>query len=205
MEAIQERKTNSIEIVKQLYLDSQSKAVAQMLDIVCQTYSGIELTPGLVSFWKEALKDLSPMQIREGLLLYMKSERGSFKPTPADIIGNAPEATDKPRKTYKSDCKYCSGTGFRTVLVDSLIHDGKKARRVTDCFCVALEYNGQSFKVEQKALPPAEPEAKDLLKRIAKKTGVNLNKEFPKRREQSESDYNRRQQELRKQAENLKT
>ncbi len=49
MEALQKQPKSSIEIVKQLYLDSQAKAVGLMLDIMAQTYPGIELTPGLVS------------------------------------------------------------------------------------------------------------------------------------------------------------
>jgi hypothetical protein len=201
MEALQKQEKSSIEIVKQLYLDSQSKAIAQLLDIVCQTYSGIELTPGLVSFWKEALKELSPQQLRDGLLLYMKSERGNFKPTPADIIGHAPEATDKPRKVKDPKCPECSGNGFRKVLVDSKIHEGRKAQKVTDCFCVEIQYDGQSFKPEQKALP-AEPEIdhKELLQRIGKKTGVEIGREFPPRKD---LDLDKNAEKLRQQAESL--
>ena len=155
-----------------------------------------------MSFWKEALKELSPLQIRDGLLLYMKSERGNFKPTPADIIGHAPEATDKPRKVKNPKCPECSGSGFRTVLVDSKIHEGKKARRVTDCFCVAIEYDGQSFKPEQKALPAApEIEPKELLQRISEKTGVTLEKKFPARKD---LDFKKNAEKLRQQAEMLK-
>jgi hypothetical protein len=190
--------------VKQLYLDSQARAIAHLLDIVSQTYNGVELTPGLVSFWKEALKEQSPQQIREGLLLYMKSERGSFKPTPADIIANAPEATDKPRKVKNPDCPDCSGSGFRTILVDSLIHEGQKAQRVTDCYCVAIEYEGQKFKPEQKALPAAQIEPAELLKRVAAKTGIGIAaKGFPPRQEQSEADHRRRQVELERQKADL--
>jgi hypothetical protein len=202
MEALQKQQKNSTEIVKQLYLDSQDKAIAQMLDIVCQTYLGIELTAGLVSFWKEALKELSPQQLREGLLRYMKSERGNFKPTPADIIGNAPEATDRPRKVMNPKCPDCSGTGFRMVLVDSKIHEGRKAQRATDCFCVAIEYEGQQFKPEQKALPAApEVDPKELLQRIGKKTGVTLERKFPARKD---LDLDRNAEKLRQQAEILK-
>lgn len=201
MEALQKQPKSSIEIVKQFYLDSQAKAVGLMLDIMAQTYPGIELTKGLVSFWKEALKELSPQQIRDGLLLYIKSERGNFKPTPADIIGNAPVATDKPRKAMNPKCQECSGSGFRSVLVDSLIHEGQKARRVTDCFCVAIEYDGQQFKPEQKALPPApEIDPKELLQRIGKKTGVTLERKFPARKD---LDLDRNAEKLRQQAETL--
>lgn len=200
----QQPEKNSLATVKQLYLDSQARAIAHLLDIVSQTYNGVELTAGLVSFWKEALKELSPQQIREGLLVYMKSERGSFKPTPADIIGNAPEATDKPRKVKNPNCPDCSGSGFRKVLVDSKIHEGQKAQRVTDCYCVAIEYAGQSFKPEQKALPAAQIDLAELLKRVAAKTGIPLAaKVFPHRQEQSDADYERRQRELAKQAESL--
>lgn len=155
----------------------------------------------MVSFWKEALKELSPQQIRDSLLAYMKSERGNFKPTPADIIGHAPEATDKPRKVMNPRCPDCSGSGFRMVLVDSKIHEGRKAQRVTDCFCVAIEYDGQSFKPEQKALPPApEIDPKELLQRIGKKTGVTLEKKFPARKD---LDLDKNAEKLRQQAETL--
>lgn len=202
MEAIQKQEKSSTEIVKQLYLDSQAKAIAHTLDIVCQTYNGVELTPGLVSFWKEALKDLSPQQVRDGLMAYMQSERGNFKPTPADIIGHAPEATDKPRKVKDPKCKECSGTGFRTVLVDSLIHEGKKARRVTDCYCVEIKYAGQTFKPEQKALPAApEIDADELLKRIVNKTGIEIAaKGFPARQD---LDFDKNADKLRQQKEQL--
>lgn len=199
---IQKQPKSSSEIVKQLYLDSQAKAVGLMLDIMAQTYPGIELTAGLVSYWKEALKELSPLQIRDGFMAYTKSERGTFKPTPADIIGHAPVATDKPRKVMNPKCPDCSGSGFRTVLVDSKIHEGQKARRVTDCFCVAIEYGGQSFKPEQKALPAApEIDSKELIQRVEKKTGVTLEKKFPPRKD---LDLDKNAEKLRQQAEMLR-
>lgn len=144
--------------------------------------------------------------MRQGLLRYMDSERRSFKPSPGDLKDNAPEATDKPRKVKNPDCKACSGSGFRTVLVDSKIHAGKKARMVTDCYCVEIKYDGQTFKPEQKALPAATAiDADDLLKRIANKTGIEIAaKGFPARHEQNESDHALRQEELRQQAERLK-
>lgn len=180
--------------------------MANLLDIVSQSYPNVELSPGLTAFWKEALKDLSPMQIRDGLMGYMKSERGSFRPVPADIIGHAPEANDKPRKVKDPTCKECSGSGFRAVLVDSKVHVGQKARKVTDCYCVSIEYAGQTFQVEQKALPSApEIPAEELLERIANKTGVALAaKGFPERREQSETDYNKRTRFLKEQEIQLK-
>lgn len=202
---LQEKLTGSLEIVQQLYLDSRVKAVAQMLDIMSQTRSDVELTPGLTAFWQEALKELSPVQVRDGYMAFMKSERGVFKPTPADIIGHAPEATDIPRKVKDPNCPECSGSGFRTVLVDSKIHPGQKARRVTDCFCAAIEYDGKTFKIEQKQLA-ATPEipADELLKRITAKTGIGIApKGFPGRDEQSESDYRCRREELEKQRQKL--
>jgi len=131
----------------------------------------------------------------------MDSERSSFKPTPQHIKQNAPEATDKPRKVKNPKCPECSGSGFRTVLVDSNIHEGQKARRVTDCFCVAIEYDGQSFKPEQKALPAApQIDPKELLQRIGKKTGVTLERKFPPRKD---LDLNKNAEKLRQQAETL--
>jgi hypothetical protein len=145
------------------------------------------------------------MQIREALLAYMKCERGCFKPTPADIIGCAPEANDKPRKVMDPKCKECSGSGFRQVLVDSKIHIGQKARKVTDCYCVSIVYDGKSYKPEQKQLPAApEIPAEELLGRIGKKTGINIAaKGFPERNEQSQADYEHRQRDLEKQRQKL--
>lgn len=122
----------------------------------------------------------------EGLKGWQGTQSRGFQPTPQDIRENglAIEATDKPRKIHDPKCKECSGTGFRLVLVDSKIHEGQKAQRVTDCFCVRVEYDGQTFKPEQKILPPApEIDPKELLQRLGKKTGVELGKAFPPRKD----------------------
>lgn len=140
----------------------------------------------VIEFWRQELKGLSPKQMMEGLKGWQGTEQRGFQPTPQDIRENglAIEATDKPRKVKNPKCPECSGTGFRKVLLDSKIHVGRKAQMVTDCFCVAIEYDGQSFKTEQKALPPApEVDPKELLQRIGKKTGMTLEKKFPARKD----------------------
>jgi hypothetical protein len=66
---------------------------------------------------------------------------------------------------------------------------------------VAIEYDGQQFKPEQKALPAApEIDPKELLQRIGKKTGVEIGREFPPRKD---LDFNKNAEKLRQQAEIL--
>jgi hypothetical protein len=153
--------------------------------------------------WRDSLNALSPSQMREGLRLYLCTENGHFEPSPGDIITNAPTtASDRPRKVNDPNCPDCSGTGFRTVLVDSVIHIGQKAKRVTDCYCTRVEYAGKSYVTAERQLPPgAEPSATEVLSRLSEKLPA-LNgaaKLMPKRREQSDADYTQRQRELEQQ------
>lgn len=197
----------TIETWKRLYQSQWEIAFAEVMYLIAEQYS-MELTVAMdgkqvpsptLKFWRESLHELSPKQMREGLKAYMDSERRSFKPAPGDLKTNAPEATDKPRKVKDPKCPECSGSGFRTVLVKSKIHEGKKARRVTDCFCVAIEYGGQSFKPDQKALPQVDE--KELLARIEKKTGQQIGREFPPRKD---LDLDKNAETLRQQAEMLR-
>jgi hypothetical protein len=178
--------------------------LAQQYKIELMIQIGNQKQPSpVIDFWREGLKGLSPQQMIEGLRGWQKTEQGGFQPTPEVIKENGllVEATDRPRKVKNPKCPECSGSGFRKVLVDSRIHEGKKAQRVTDCFCVAIEYDGQSFKPEQKALPAApEIDPKELLQRIGKKTGVELGREFPPRKD---LDFNKNAEKLRQQAEIL--
>jgi hypothetical protein len=208
----QEPQGGTIETWTQSYQSQWEISFAEIMYLIAEQYhmeltveiNGRQVPSPTLKFWRESLSELSPKQMREGLRLYMDSDRRSFKPAPGDLKANAPDATDKPRKVMNPKCPECSGSGFRKVLVNSKIHEGQKAQRVTDCFCVAIEYDGQSFKPEQKTLPAApDIDPKELLQRIGKKTGVTLEKKFPQRREQSEADYNQRQNELRQQAETL--
>jgi hypothetical protein len=143
-----------------------------------------------VKFWRESLKELSPMQMLEGLRGYMKSERGRFKPTPGEIENNAPQATDRPRKVFDPKCRDCSGTGFRKVLVDSKIHLGKKAQRVQNCYCERTVYGGQEFKPEVKQLPPTNEEAAAIMGKLAKELpGLDdIGKKMPERREMTDEE-----------------
>lgn len=178
--------------------------LAQQYKIELMIQIGNQKQPSpVIDFWREGLKGLTPLQMLEGLRGWQKTEQGGFQPTPEAIKENGllVEATDKPRKVMNPKCPDCSGTGFRAVLVDSLIHEGRKARKVTDCFCVAIEYEGQQFKPEQKALPAApEIDPKELLQRIGKKTGVTLERKFPARKD---LDLDRNAEKLRQQAETL--
>jgi hypothetical protein len=207
---------NELETVKLLYLSHWEIAFMEIMDIIAEQY-GMELsqksngkmvpTP-LARVWKETMKDLSPAQMREGVVRYMASERGNFKPAPADIIGCAPEATDKPRKTKNPKCPDCSGSGFRLVLVDSKIHEGKKARRVTDCYCVRIEYDGNTYMppMKQLAAAPEIPD-KQLFERLEKKIpGLdNAGKPFPSAYSPSDSELQSKKAEALKLAEKFHT
>jgi hypothetical protein len=138
----------------------------------------------------------------------MDSERRSFKPAPGDIKDNSPEATDKPRKVNNPDCKDCSGSGFRTVLTDSKIHKGQKARRMTDCFCTRMVYGGLEYMQPQLPAGPASAEeenrqAAEVMRKIPNIAAAA--KRWPSgRREQSDAEYSRRRGELQQQAEMVK-
>jgi hypothetical protein len=154
----QPQQDGQIETWKPLYLAAWEQAFNEFMYLMAEQYSlelliesrGVKVPSPTVKFWKENLKDLSPVQMREGLSGYMQSERRDFKPTPEDIRRNAPSATDKPRKTYNRDCKACNGTGWRLVEVDMKTTDvfykpGKKRKAVADCFCVRVVYGGEEY------------------------------------------------------------
>lgn len=204
---------------KRLYLARWEQAFNEFMFLMAEQYS-LELlieVPGgkpvpspMVQLWREELAVLSPNQIREGLKCYMRSERGRFKPTPGEIRDNAPGTTDdRPRKIKNPDCKDCRGTGYRLIEVDSISHPGKKAKRVTDCYCVRIEYGGETYTVAAKQLPAApEPKAAELVS--AEEAAATVNKvigrlgnsmSWPQERTMSDAEYNRRHQELKRQAE----
>jgi hypothetical protein len=101
----------------------------------------------IMRFWRESLQRLSPAQMREGLRLYMKSERGSYKPNPEDIVHNAVDiqVKDKPVKRKDPNCPECGGSGFRQVEVKSRTRPGSKIKAVADCYCVRIDYAGKTF------------------------------------------------------------
>lgn len=190
---------NELETVKLLYLSHWEIAFMEIMDTIAEQY-GMELsqksngktvpTP-LARVWKETLKDLSPAQMREGVIRYMASERGNFKPAPADIIGSAPEATDKPRKTKNPKCADCNGTGFRPVEQENPNRPGRKFRAMADCYCVRIEYNGTTYipPMKQLAAAPEIPD-KQLFERLEKKLPElnSVGKPFPSTYVPSESD-----------------
>jgi hypothetical protein len=105
----------------------------------------------VMRFWRESLQRLSPSQMREGLRLYMKSERGSYKPNPEDIVHNAVDVPapvqikDRPVKRMDPNCPECGGSGFRQVEVKSRTRPGSKIKAVADCYCVRIDYAGKTF------------------------------------------------------------
>jgi hypothetical protein len=92
--------------------------------------------------------------MREGLRLYMKSERGSYKPNPEDIVHNAVDVpvSDKPVKRKDPNCPECGGSGFRQVEVKSRTRPGNKIQAVADCYCVRIDYAGKTFSSTGKML-----------------------------------------------------
>jgi hypothetical protein len=121
----------------------------------------------------------------------MASERGNFKPAPADIIGSAPEANDKPRKTKNPKCADCNGTGFRPVEQENPNRPGRKFRAMTDCYCVRIEYDGNVYTppMKQLAAAPEIPD-KELFERLEKKLpGIDsAGKPFPSAYSPSDSE-----------------
>jgi len=184
--------------------------LAQQYKIELMIQIGNQKQPSpVIEFWRERLRGLSPKQMTEGLRGWMGCDQGSFQPNPENIRFYAEEiiADDMPRRRINPNCEACGGIGQKAN--DGRMYrdwNGRDKFKMIPCDCVVVEYRGSSFKSEQKALPEVvhKIEPKELLQRIGKKTGVTLEKKFPARREQSESDYNHRQDELRQQAEMLK-
>src|SRR5689334_4925050 len=101
-----------VETWKPLYAAAWEQAFNEFMFLMAEQYSlelmieagGKSVPSPIVNLWRESLKELSPMQMLQGLQRYLDSERSSFKPTPGQIKDNAPVATDKPRKVYAPDC-----------------------------------------------------------------------------------------------------
>jgi hypothetical protein len=184
---------SSLVTAKQSYMDSQTRTLAQMLDIMGTQYR-MPVTPELAKFWKDSLigeAGLSPEQIRRGFMTHFSDpETSGFPPIPGDIIRCAPEATDKPRKIHKPDCPDCRGTGWRLLEVDAKTTDvfykpGKKRKVVEDCYCVRIVYAGQEFTPEPRLLsaPPNNKESAQIMEDLASKLpGLNkVGQSIPKR------------------------
>ncbi len=177
--ALQKQSNSAMTTAQQLYRSQWAKTFAEVMDIIAarwklvlyQKRDGQQEPAPLLIMWRDSLQDQSPLQMREGLRLYMCTENGHFEPSPGDIRANAPErATDRPRKTKNPDCPDCRGTGYRLILVDSIIHPGKKAQRVTGCYCVRVEYDGKTYTDDPMGLPPAQEQpAAEIVKRLSAK------------------------------------
>lgn len=160
-------------------------------------HKGQQLPSPTAKLWKESLKDLTPLQMREGLKSYMDSERRSFKPLPGDIKANGDliVGKDRPRLTVNPDCRGCSGTGWAPVIVEGV------RKGVKRCDCTVVVYDGQEFEPEQRALPPGPPEGKEaegLLRRLAAKIpGISeAAKPMPERVELSDEEKIRRRDKM---------
>lgn len=178
---IQKPQTGTLATVKRLYAEAKVTAVAQLLYLMGQQYN-LEITPELTALWQESLSALTPNQVRDGFMAYLKSESAHFKPAPGDIIANAGDGKDRPRKIKNPDCPDCRGTGYRMIQVDSITHPGKKANRVTDCFCVRVEYDGKTYTTADRQLPAApDIPAGEVLARLAKEIPAarGLRKSWP--------------------------
>ena len=198
---IQKPQTGTLATVRQSFAEARATAVAHLLYLMGQQYN-LEITDQVTALWQEALKDLTPNQIRDGYVTYAASESARFKPQPGDIIANAPQqTTDRPRKVKDPKCPDCRGTGYRMIEVDSLFHPGKKAKRVTDCFCVRYEYGGQ-IAAPSRQLPAAEipeREAKATVGSLAGKLSdvVKAARPFPPRaRQMTDQELRRRNQSM---------
>jgi hypothetical protein len=145
----------SLETCKLLYSTAWDQAFREVMFLMAEQYSrellveieGRQAPSPIMRFWRESLQRLSPAQMREGLRLYMKSERGSYKPNPEDIVHNAVDVpvNDKPVKRKDPNCPECGGSGFRQVEVKSRTRPGSKIQAVADCYCVRIDYAGKTF------------------------------------------------------------
>lgn len=199
---------------RSLYHKNWDLAFREFMFLMSEQYS-LELTvkvndktaeSPIVKFWRESLQSLTPNQMREGLKRYMDSDRRSFKPAPGDIKDNAPDATDRPRKRKDPNCPDCHGNGWRLVIADSKHFPGKKREMITDCFCVRIEYDGQSYIPAPQQLPAApELPPEQALAEVAKAANViSPVKHFPEAtREMSDREYQDRTRQLEEQRQRL--
>jgi hypothetical protein len=150
----------------------------------------------IMRFWRESLQRLSPAQMREGLRLYMKSERGSYKPNPEDIVHNAVNAMDvpvpgqikdRPVKRIDPNCPECGGSGFRQVEVKSRTRPGSTIQAVADCYCVRIDYAGKTFSSSGKLLEKTSGDRVIARDRVIERKGSTRGRESvpPKRDERS--------------------
>src|SRR5215831_7323538 len=149
----------SLETCWLLYSTAWDQAFREVMFLMGEQYSreilveidGRQAPSPIMRFWRESLQRLSPAQMREGLRLYMKSERGSYKPNPEDIVHNAvdlpvqAQVNDRPVKRTDPNCPGCGGSGFRHVEVKSRTRPGSKIKAVADCYCVRIDYVGKTF------------------------------------------------------------
>ena len=147
----------SLETCRLLYSTAWDQAFREVMFLMAEQYSrellveinGRQAPSPIMQFWRESLERLSPAQMREGLRLYMQSERGSYKPNPEDIVQNAigvqVQVKDRPVKRKDPDCPECGGSGFRQVEVKSRTRPGSKTKAVADCYCVRIDYSGKTF------------------------------------------------------------
>jgi hypothetical protein len=205
----QQQQGGQVETWKPLYAAAWEQAFNEFMFLMAEQYSlelmieagGKSVPSPIVKLWRESLKELSPMQMLQGLRGYLDSERGSFKPTPYQIKENAPVATDRPRKVFDPDCPACAGSGFRKVLVDSKIHVGKKAQKVQNCYCERTVYGGFDFRPEPRQLPPTNEEAAVIIDDLAKKLPAlkTMGKMPTEKPEMDEQQTARRRDELKRQ------
>jgi hypothetical protein len=169
----------------------------------------------IMRFWRESLQRLSPAQMREGLRLYMKSERGSYKPNPEDIVHNAVDVqarvqiNDRPVKRVDPDCPECGGSGFRQVEVKSRTRPGSKIKAVTDCCCVRIDYAGKTFTATGKLLPKQSRDrviegkgADDAADNVVKPALADA-KTMPRTKPLNDAEYNQHRQLLERQKEKI--
>jgi hypothetical protein len=165
----------------------------------------------IMRFWRESLQRLSPAQMREGLRLYMKSERGSYKPNPEDIVHNAVDVpvNDKPVKRKDPNCPACGGSGFRQVEVKSRTRPGSTSQAVADCYCVRIDYAGKTFTSTGKLLGQRsddrviEGKGADHVADNVVQAAVACAKTMPRAKPLNDAEYNQRRQMLERQKEKI--
>ena len=215
----------SLETCRLLYSTAWDQAFREVMFLMAEQYSrellveidGRQAPSPVMRFWRESLQRLSPAQMREGLRLYMKSERGSYKPNPEDIVHNAVdvEVKDRPVKRKDPNCPECGGSGFRQVEVKSRTRPGNTIQAVTDCYCVRIDYAGKTFTSTGKMLGPRSGDRVIARDRVIEgknadhaaanvvKRAVAAAKTMPRTKPLDDAEYNQRRQMLERQKEKI--
>lgn len=176
-------------IYRQLYSQAWEAAFSEFMFLMSEQYNlellvevpetGHRVPSPLVKMWRDGLGDLTPTQIHDGLLRYMESSSGRFKPSIGDIkeYGSQTNPVDRPKMKFNDSCEACNGTGWMPVA-------GYKDRTVTRCDCAVVMYNNTVYPVTKRLTAPmpkqlhqkTEDRGKEVVNAISKLEAAKFDK-----------------------------